>query len=131
MTSPLAVHSLFEWSSFLTSNPFVDESEKSRYHPDIPFRRRRWGFLIFCRPKSPFFPIIKVRPKFLIKGISSSLIQRILSTSSLLSPSFQGGPTIFCTLLSIPFSWLNALMAIPRACKHACTLLKGKEKRVQ
>ena len=47
--------------------------------------------------------------------------------------TYQCATVLLCSLFSIPFSWVNALIAVPRAsprvCKHAHTLLKAKEKR--
>ena len=75
-----------------------------------------------CHPPSVFFPLFKVSLQFLTLGI--------FTLKPLCLWCF---PLSLCSLFSIPFSWVIALIAVPRASLWACmrvnTLLKGKEKR--
>ena len=52
-----------------------EEKEEENYLT----RGEYFNLKILCRPQSPFFPLIKVCPQFLVKGISSikPLILRI------------------------------------------------------
>ena len=69
-----------------------------------------------CQPQSVFFPILKVSPQLLIKGISSlKQIWAYFRINTMITSLF----VTHCTLFSIPFSWVNALITVPRACKRA------------